>query len=104
MELKSFLLHFLSFSLFAVLYLDFIYYLVNIYLLCQNFIYFLQVYLFYGATITWQVSCSLCSEIMDRDMLEVHQIEICPKRIEICEYCEFPLPAIDLLEHQVVIC
>lgn len=115
MELISFLLHFLSFLLFAVLYLDFIHYLsffeidfihylVDIYILCQNIICFLQVYLFYGATITWQVSCSLCSETMDRDILDVHKGENCPKRIVTCEYCEFPLPAIDLLEHQVVIC
>ncbi|XP_073304491.1 uncharacterized protein [Primulina huaijiensis] len=48
------------------------------------------------------VACSLCSETMDRDILDVHRGENCPKRIATCEYCEFPLPAIDLLEHQEV--
>ncbi|XP_051124625.1 uncharacterized protein LOC127246980 [Andrographis paniculata] len=48
------------------------------------------------------VSCSLCSETMDRDILDVHKGENCPQRIVTCEYCEFPLPAIDLLEHQEV--
>ncbi|XP_047976583.1 TRAF-type zinc finger domain-containing protein 1-like isoform X2 [Salvia hispanica] len=48
------------------------------------------------------VCCSLCSETMDRDILDVHKGENCPKRIVTCEYCEFPLPAIDLLEHQEV--
>ncbi|XP_047982109.1 TRAF-type zinc finger domain-containing protein 1-like isoform X4 [Salvia hispanica] len=50
------------------------------------------------------VCCSLCSETMDRDILDVHKGENCPKRIVTCEYCEFPLPAIDLLEHQVEVC
>lgn len=63
----------------------------------------MQVYRSHGAQIIWQVSCSLCSETMDRDILDVHKGENCPKRIATCEYCEFPLPAIDLLEHQVVI-
>ncbi|KAL0313932.1 UNVERIFIED_CONTAM: hypothetical protein Sangu_2237600 [Sesamum angustifolium] len=48
------------------------------------------------------VSCSLCSETMDRSILDVHKGENCPQRIVTCEYCEFPLPAIDLLEHQEV--
>ncbi|XAR62057.1 hypothetical protein NMG60_11016643 [Bertholletia excelsa] len=48
------------------------------------------------------VSCSLCSETMDRDILAVHKGENCPQRIVTCEYCEFPLPAIDLFEHQEV--
>uniref|UniRef100_A0A7C9D3A9 TRAFD1/XAF1 zinc finger domain-containing protein n=1 Tax=Opuntia streptacantha TaxID=393608 RepID=A0A7C9D3A9_OPUST len=46
------------------------------------------------------VACSLCSETMDREILEVHEGEKCPQRIVTCEYCEFPLPAIDLSEHQ----
>lgn len=50
-----------------------------------------------------QVSCSLCSETMEREILAVHKGENCPQRIVTCEYCEFPLPAIDLFEHQVVI-
>jgi len=49
-----------------------------------------------------QVSCSLCSETMEREILAVHKGENCPKRIVTCEYCEFPLPAIDLFEHQEV--
>ncbi|XP_051147562.1 uncharacterized protein LOC127262784 isoform X2 [Andrographis paniculata] len=48
------------------------------------------------------VSCSLCSETMDRDILDVPKGENCPQRIVTCEYCEFSLPAIDLLEHQEV--
>ncbi|KAM7518480.1 hypothetical protein LguiB_017442 [Lonicera macranthoides] len=47
-----------------------------------------------------QVSCSLCRETMEREILAVHKGENCPKRIVTCEYCEFPLPAIDLFEHQ----
>lgn len=48
------------------------------------------------------VSCSLCSETMEREVLDVHKGENCPKRIVTCEYCEFPLPAIDLFKHQEV--
>ncbi|CAK9181411.1 unnamed protein product [Ilex paraguariensis] len=39
---------------------------------------------------------------MERDVLAVHNGENCPQRIVTCEYCEFPLPAIDLFEHQEV--
>ncbi|KAI8012965.1 TRAF-type zinc finger domain-containing protein 1 [Camellia lanceoleosa] len=48
------------------------------------------------------VSCSLCSETMEREILPVHRGENCPQRIVTCEYCEFPLPAIHLFEHQEV--
>ncbi|CAI0549653.1 unnamed protein product [Linum tenue] len=48
------------------------------------------------------VSCSLCSETMERDILAVHKGENCPQRIVTCEFCEFPLPAADLAEHQEV--
>ncbi|KAL6180161.1 hypothetical protein ACLB2K_046828 [Fragaria x ananassa] len=48
------------------------------------------------------VSCSLCSETMDRDILTIHKGENCPQRIVNCEFCEFPLPAVDLPEHQVI--
>ncbi|XP_057468985.1 uncharacterized protein LOC130758166 [Actinidia eriantha] len=48
------------------------------------------------------VSCSLCSETMEREILAVHKGENCPQRIVTCEFCEFPLPAIDLYEHQEV--
>lgn len=50
-----------------------------------------------------QVACSMCSETMDRDILDVHKGENCPKRIVTCEFCEFPLPAVDLAEHQVLL-
>ncbi|KAJ8430710.1 hypothetical protein Cgig2_000275 [Carnegiea gigantea] len=59
--------------------------------------------LIYGVLLfTEQVACSLCSETMDREILDVHKGENCPQRIVTCEYCEFPLPAIDLFEHQEV--
>ncbi|QCE00752.1 U2-associated protein [Vigna unguiculata] len=48
------------------------------------------------------VSCSLCNETMERDILDIHKGENCPQRIVTCEFCEFPLPAIDLAEHQYV--
>ncbi|KAK9983144.1 hypothetical protein SO802_032669 [Lithocarpus litseifolius] len=49
-----------------------------------------------------QVSCSLCSETMEREILAIHKGENCPQRIVTCEFCEFPLPAVDLAEHQEV--
>ncbi|WVY89205.1 hypothetical protein V8G54_034719 [Vigna mungo] len=42
------------------------------------------------------------SETMERDILDIHKGEECPQRIVTCEFCEFPLPAIDLAEHQEV--
>ncbi|PPS03513.1 hypothetical protein GOBAR_AA17147 [Gossypium barbadense] len=48
------------------------------------------------------VTCSLCSETMEREILPIHKGENCPQRIVTCEFCEFPLPAIDLAEHQEV--
>nr|DAD22184.1 TPA_asm: hypothetical protein HUJ06_023647 [Nelumbo nucifera] len=48
------------------------------------------------------VSCSLCSETVDREILILHRDENCPQRIVTCEYCEFPLPAVDLFKHQEV--
>ncbi|CAL5205319.1 unnamed protein product [Lathyrus oleraceus] len=48
------------------------------------------------------VACSLCSETMGRDILDIHKGENCPQRIVTCEFCEFPLPALDLAEHQEV--
>ncbi|PHU01177.1 hypothetical protein BC332_30964 [Capsicum chinense] len=48
------------------------------------------------------VTCSLCNETVDREELAVHKGENCPQRMLACEYCEFPLPAIDLIEHQEV--
>ncbi|CAH9053328.1 unnamed protein product [Cuscuta europaea] len=46
------------------------------------------------------VSCSLCNETIEREVIEVHKGESCPQRIVTCEYCEFPSPAVDLLNHQ----
>ncbi|KAB2023648.1 hypothetical protein ERO13_D06G029800v2 [Gossypium hirsutum] len=48
------------------------------------------------------VACSLCSATMERGNLDIHKGESCPQRIVNCEFCEFPLPAIDLAEHQEV--
>ncbi|KAL4295486.1 hypothetical protein GQ457_12G016870 [Hibiscus cannabinus] len=48
------------------------------------------------------VACSLCSETIERGNLDIHKGENCPQRIVTCEFCEFPLPAIDLPEHQEV--
>ncbi|XP_061359373.1 uncharacterized protein LOC133303478 [Gastrolobium bilobum] len=47
-------------------------------------------------------SCSLCNETMECDILDIHKGENCPQRIFTCEFCEFPLPAIDLAQHQEV--
>ncbi|XP_009601774.1 uncharacterized protein LOC107806430 isoform X3 [Nicotiana tabacum] len=41
-------------------------------------------------------------ERMEREVLTVHKGENCPQRIVTCQYCEFPLPAIDLFKHQEV--
>ncbi|PWA36454.1 XIAP-associated factor 1 [Artemisia annua] len=48
------------------------------------------------------VSCSLCSETMAPETLATHVGEQCSQRIVTCDYCEFPLPAIDLFEHQEI--
>ncbi|GJR14294.1 XIAP-associated factor 1-like protein [Tanacetum coccineum] len=46
------------------------------------------------------VSCSLCNETMEPEKLAVHRGEKCPQRMATCDYCEFPLPAVDLSVHQ----
>ncbi|KAL6012696.1 hypothetical protein ACLOJK_003185 [Asimina triloba] len=46
------------------------------------------------------VACSLCSQTIERELLDVHKGQTCPQRIVTCEYCEFPLPAVDLCKHQ----
>eukprot|EP00262_Sarcandra_glabra_P017991 TRINITY_DN6337_c0_g1_i2.p1 TRINITY_DN6337_c0_g1~~TRINITY_DN6337_c0_g1_i2.p1 ORF type:complete len:196 (+),score=15.12 TRINITY_DN6337_c0_g1_i2:76-663(+) len=46
------------------------------------------------------VTCSLCNETIQREVLALHKGENCPQRIVTCEYCEFPLPAVDLFKHQ----
>nr|GEW09661.1 XIAP-associated factor 1-like [Tanacetum cinerariifolium] len=48
------------------------------------------------------VSCSLCSEKMAPETLATHVGEQCSQRIVTCDYCEFPLPAIGLFEHQEI--
>ncbi|KAI3508959.1 hypothetical protein L1887_23982 [Cichorium endivia] len=48
------------------------------------------------------VSCSQCNEMMEPENLDVHKGQNCPQRIATCDYCEFPLPAIELSEHQEV--
>lgn len=48
-----------------------------------------------------KVACSMCKETIEREVFDSHKGEVCPKRIVTCEFCEFPLPAVDLAEHQV---
>uniref|UniRef100_A0A5B7CD99 Putative TRAF-type zinc finger domain-containing protein 1-like n=1 Tax=Davidia involucrata TaxID=16924 RepID=A0A5B7CD99_DAVIN len=48
------------------------------------------------------VTCTLCSETVERETLALHNGENCPQRMVTCEYCEFPLPAVDLFNHQEV--
>ncbi|CAF2108013.1 unnamed protein product [Brassica oleracea var. botrytis] len=48
------------------------------------------------------VPCSMCKETIAREAFDNHKGELCPKRIVTCEFCEFPLPAVDLAEHQEV--
>ncbi|XP_010458312.1 PREDICTED: XIAP-associated factor 1 isoform X2 [Camelina sativa] len=48
------------------------------------------------------IACSMCKETIEREVFDSHKGEICPKRIVTCEFCEFPLPAVDLAEHQEV--
>jgi formate dehydrogenase maturation protein FdhE len=48
-----------------------------------------------------QVTCSLCSETVKRDTWTLHKNEHCPKRMVTCKYCELPLPALDIIEHEV---
>lgn len=48
------------------------------------------------------VKCSLCGQEMEPEKLEVHESQNCPLRMVTCDYCEFPLPALDLIEHQEV--
>ncbi|KAK8968881.1 hypothetical protein KSP40_PGU021257 [Platanthera guangdongensis] len=54
------------------------------------------------ALVCKQIDCSLCSETIEREYWSLHQGEKCPKRIVTCDFCDFPLPATDLLEHQEV--
>ncbi|KAM0944156.1 putative Zinc finger, RING/FYVE/PHD-type [Dioscorea sansibarensis] len=46
------------------------------------------------------IDCSLCGEAVEREAWTVHKGERCQQRMVTCEYCEFPLPAVDLFNHQ----
>ncbi|CAA6657825.1 unnamed protein product [Spirodela intermedia] len=46
------------------------------------------------------IDCIHCGEAVERKSLALHRGERCPQRIIACEYCEFPLPAVDLYKHQ----
>ncbi|CAN8311865.1 unnamed protein product [Cochlearia groenlandica] len=48
------------------------------------------------------IVCTMCKEAIEREVFDTHKGEVCPKRIVTCEFCEFPLPAVDLPEHQEV--
>ncbi|XP_039123211.1 XIAP-associated factor 1 [Dioscorea cayenensis subsp. rotundata] len=48
------------------------------------------------------IDCSLCGEAIEREAWTVHKGERCQQRMVTCEYCEFPLPAVDLLNHQEI--
>lgn len=50
-----------------------------------------------------QISCSLCNETIERKKIAEHKGQYCPQRIVKCDYCDFPLPAVNLFEHQVAI-
>ncbi|KAL3830380.1 hypothetical protein ACJIZ3_019182 [Penstemon smallii] len=42
------------------------------------------------------------AQTMERNVLDDHLGEKCTQRIVTCKYCEFPLPEIDLLDHEEV--
>ncbi|KAG5541921.1 hypothetical protein RHGRI_021672 [Rhododendron griersonianum] len=46
-----------------------------------------------------QVSCSLGSETMEREILPVPKREICTECILKCQYCEISVPAMDIVDH-----
>lgn len=48
------------------------------------------------------VSCSLCNETVERENFSEHKGQYCLQRIVKCDYCDFPLPAVDLFQHQEV--
>lgn len=64
----------------------------------RNDLLFLMIFLLYCIE---KIACSMCKETIEREIFDSHKGEICPKRIVTCEFCEFPLPAVDLAEHQV---
>ncbi|KAF8668973.1 hypothetical protein HU200_052185 [Digitaria exilis] len=48
------------------------------------------------------MNCSLCKCTVERELWDIHTGIQCPQRMLACQYCEFELPAADLLEHQDV--
>ncbi|CAN6200094.1 unnamed protein product [Urochloa humidicola] len=48
------------------------------------------------------MNCSLCKCTIERELWDLHTSIQCPQRMLACQYCEFELPAVDLLEHQEV--
>ncbi|KAJ3708760.1 hypothetical protein LUZ61_012465 [Rhynchospora tenuis] len=48
------------------------------------------------------ITCSLCSETVEREAWPLHKSDNCPKRMVTCKYCELPLPALDIIEHEDV--
>ncbi|CAO2147592.1 unnamed protein product [Urochloa humidicola] len=48
------------------------------------------------------MNCSLCKCTIERELWDLHTSIQCPQRMLACQYCEFELPAVDLLEHQDV--
>jgi len=48
------------------------------------------------------VNCSLCKQIVEHELWDLHKRMQCPQRILVCQYCEFELPAVDIFEHQDV--
>ncbi|KAH6557073.1 hypothetical protein KP509_1Z136800 [Ceratopteris richardii] len=45
------------------------------------------------------INCSLCGEDVERELFTLHQGEKCLQRIVTCNYCDFPIAAIDLDVH-----
>lgn len=48
------------------------------------------------------MNCSLCKNMVERELWDLHTGIQCPQRMLACQYCEFELPAVDLFEHQDV--
>ncbi|KAJ3683303.1 hypothetical protein LUZ60_013530 [Juncus effusus] len=48
------------------------------------------------------VPCTLCGASIEREAWTNHKSDSCPQRMVSCKYCELPLPAIDIFEHEDV--
>ncbi|XP_037456161.1 disease resistance protein RGA5-like [Triticum dicoccoides] len=57
---------------------------------------------FSAPSLPCKVSCPLCKETLQREILDLHKSEQCTQRLLVCQYCEYQLPAIELHEHQAV--